>query len=40
MLEPDGILPVAVSPAVFAARIKQELEQWKQLAASRKIVAE
>jgi tripartite-type tricarboxylate transporter receptor subunit TctC len=40
MLEPDGILPVAVSPTVFAARIKQELEQWKQVAASRKIVAE
>ena len=40
MLESDGMLPTAVTPAAFAARVKQELEQWKQIAASRKIVAE
>jgi len=40
ILEPDGMLPLAMSPAAFAARLKQELEQWKQVAASRKIVAE
>jgi tripartite-type tricarboxylate transporter receptor subunit TctC len=40
MLEADGMLPVAVTPAAFAARIRQELDQWKQIAAARKIVAE
>jgi tripartite-type tricarboxylate transporter receptor subunit TctC len=40
LLEPDGMLPVSVGPAEFAARVKQELAQWKQIAASRKIVAE
>jgi tripartite-type tricarboxylate transporter receptor subunit TctC len=40
LLEPDGMLPVAVTPAAFAARVKQELAQWKQIAASRKIVVE
>ena len=40
LLEPDGMLPAAVSPAAFAARIKQELAQWKQIAAARKIVME
>ena len=40
LLEPDGMLPVAVAPAAFSARIKQELAQWKQIAATRKIVVE
>jgi tripartite-type tricarboxylate transporter receptor subunit TctC len=40
LLEPDGMLPVAMSPAAFAARAKQELAQWKQIAAARKITAE
>jgi tripartite-type tricarboxylate transporter receptor subunit TctC len=40
LLEADGMLPVAVTPAAFAARVKQELQQWKQVAASRKIVIE
>jgi hypothetical protein len=40
LLEPDGMLPVAVTPAAFAARVKQELAQWKNVAATRKIVVE
>jgi tripartite-type tricarboxylate transporter receptor subunit TctC len=40
VLEPDGTLPDAISPAVFAGRIKDELATWKQIAAEHKIVAE
>jgi tripartite-type tricarboxylate transporter receptor subunit TctC len=40
VLEPDGTLPEAMSPAMFAGRIKDELGQWKQIAAEHKIVAE
>jgi tripartite-type tricarboxylate transporter receptor subunit TctC len=40
VLEPDGTLPEAIAPGVFAGRIKNELTQWKQLAADHKIVAE
>lgn len=40
LLEPDGMLPVPVDPPTFGARLKQELEQWKQIAAQRKIVFE
>ena len=40
LLEPDGMLAVAVTPAAFAGRVKQELQQWKQIAATRKIVVE
>ena len=40
LFEPDGMVPVATSPAAFAARVKQELAQWKQIATARKIVAE
>ncbi len=40
LLEPDGMLPVAISPAAFSARVKNELAQWKQIAATRKIVVE
>jgi tripartite-type tricarboxylate transporter receptor subunit TctC len=40
LLEPDGMTPLATSPASFAARVKVELAQWKQIAAARKIVAE
>jgi tripartite-type tricarboxylate transporter receptor subunit TctC len=40
LLEPDGTVPVAMNPASFAARLKQELAQWKHIAADRKIVAE
>jgi len=40
LLEPDGMLPLAMSPAAFSVRLQQELVQWKQIAISRKIVAE
>ncbi|HXX83447.1 MAG TPA: tripartite tricarboxylate transporter substrate binding protein [Casimicrobiaceae bacterium] len=40
VLEPDGALPEAISPALFARRIRDELAQWKQIAAEHKIVAE
>lgn len=40
VLEPDGTLPEAIPPSVFAGRIKDELGQWKQIAAEHKIVAE
>ena len=40
VLEPDGTLPEAIGPAAFAGRIKDELGQWKQIAAEHKIVAE
>lgn len=39
-LEPDGALPVAIAPAALAARLKDELAQWKTIAAQRKIVTE
>ena len=40
LLEPDGMLPLAISPTTFSARLQQELGQWKQVAESQKIVAE
>ena len=40
ILEPDGMLPLATTPAAFAVRVKQELEQWKQVVVARKIAAE
>ena len=40
VLEPDGTLPEAISPAAFASKIKTELGQWKQIATEHKIVAE
>lgn len=40
LLEPDGMLAVSVTPAAFSARVKQELAQWKKLAATKKIVLE
>ena len=39
-LESDGMMAVSLSPASFAARIKQELAQWKRIAADRRIVVE
>jgi tripartite-type tricarboxylate transporter receptor subunit TctC len=39
-LEPDGALPVVISPPALAARLKDELAQWKAIAAERKIVTE
>jgi len=40
ILEPEGTIPQAMSPAAFAARVKDELAQWKRIATERKIVAE
>jgi tripartite-type tricarboxylate transporter receptor subunit TctC len=40
VLEPDGTLPEAISPSVFASKIKTELGLWKQIATEHKIVAE
>ncbi len=40
LFEPDGMLPVAMTPAAFAVRMQQELAQWKQIATDRKIAAE
>ena len=40
LLEPDGMRAVSVTPAAFSARVKQELAQWKKLAATKKIVLE
>jgi tripartite-type tricarboxylate transporter receptor subunit TctC len=40
VLEPDGAQAEAISAAVFAGRIKEELTRWKQIATEHKIVAE
>jgi tripartite-type tricarboxylate transporter receptor subunit TctC len=40
ILEPDGTVPTPLSAATFAARMKEELAQWKKIAADHKIVAE
>ncbi|MEO8751603.1 MAG: tripartite tricarboxylate transporter substrate binding protein [Casimicrobiaceae bacterium] len=40
VLEPDGTLPDAMRAAAFAAVVKDELAQWKQIATEHKIVAE
>ena len=40
VLGPDGTLPNAMNASAFAARVKEELTKWKQLAATHKIVAE
>jgi tripartite-type tricarboxylate transporter receptor subunit TctC len=38
--EPEGMLPVPLTSSGFAARIKQELGQWKKIAVAKNIVAE
>ena len=40
VLQPDGTIATALTSAVFAARVKEELAQWKQIATEHKIVAE
>jgi tripartite-type tricarboxylate transporter receptor subunit TctC len=40
VLEPDGAVAEAISGGTFAARIKEELGQWKKVATEHKIVAE
>ena len=39
-LEPDGALPVSIAPAALSLRLKEELAQWKSIAAQQKIVTE
>ena len=40
ILEPNGTVAIALTPATFAARLKEELAQWKKIATEHKIVAE
>jgi tripartite-type tricarboxylate transporter receptor subunit TctC len=40
IFEPEGMLPVQITPVAYHARIKLELAQWKKIAAARMIVAE
>jgi tripartite-type tricarboxylate transporter receptor subunit TctC len=40
IFEPDGTVPAAISATAFSTRVKDELAQWKKIAADRKIVAE
>ena len=40
LFDPDGMLPLAMTPAAFTARMKDELAQWKKIVAERNIVAE
>jgi tripartite-type tricarboxylate transporter receptor subunit TctC len=40
LFEPDAIAPTPMTPQAFAAIVKKELGQWKQIATARKIVAE
>jgi tripartite-type tricarboxylate transporter receptor subunit TctC len=40
LLEVDGTVPTPMSASAFAARVKEELGQWKKIAADKKIVAE
>lgn len=39
-LELEGMRPVPLAPSAFEARMKQELAQWRQIARTKKIVAE
>ncbi|MDF3836287.1 tripartite tricarboxylate transporter substrate binding protein [Cupriavidus basilensis] len=40
VLERDGSIPKAMSPAQFGVRMQQDLAQWKRIATDRKIVVE
>jgi len=40
ILEPEGTVPQAMSATAFAGRVRDELAQWKRVAAEHKIVAE
>ena len=40
LFEPDAIAPMMMSVPAFAAHVKQDLAKWKQIAVTRKIVAE
>jgi tripartite-type tricarboxylate transporter receptor subunit TctC len=40
LLGPDGTLPEAMTPAAFAARVREDMAKWKRVAAEHKIIAE
>jgi len=40
LFEPDGIEPAALTAPAFAAHVRTDLAQWKQIAASRKITVD
>jgi len=40
ILEPDGTVPMAMTPAAFAAQVGDDLAKWRKIATDRKIVAE
>jgi len=40
ILEPDGTVPGTITATAFAARVKDELATWKQIATEHRIVAE
>jgi tripartite-type tricarboxylate transporter receptor subunit TctC len=40
LLGPDGTLPNVMTPGAFAARVKDDLAKWKQVAGEHKIVVE
>jgi tripartite-type tricarboxylate transporter receptor subunit TctC len=40
ILEPDGTVPSRIGAAAFAMRVRDELGQWKRVAAEKRIVAE
>ncbi len=40
LLEPDGAVPMALSPPELARRVRDDLSVWKRIAVEKKIVAE
>ena len=40
LFDPDGMLPLAMAPAAFTVRMREELAQWKKIVADRNIIAE
>jgi hypothetical protein len=40
VLEPDGAAPGGLSPAAFAAKLRDDLALWKRIAAERQIKVE
>ena len=40
LLEPDGAVPMALSPPELARRVRDDLSVWKKIAVEKKIVAE
>ncbi|MEO7728845.1 MAG: tripartite tricarboxylate transporter substrate-binding protein [Burkholderiales bacterium] len=40
LFQPDGMLPLAMTPASFTARMKDELALWKKIVADRNIIVD